>query len=89
MQADQTEIVYASYEDLYYNSDYEYEMESMSDSDDEDDDDTVVYYGGQEAESDEETVVEEWEDPFMTPDKVYRLIIPDNLDDGLEFLDEL
>lgn len=45
-------------------------------------------------DSDCETVAEDWNDPYRTPVRVYQhihadIIIPDNLEDGLEFLDEL
>jgi hypothetical protein len=56
------------------------------------DDETVEYsfpyenYDEEEYYSDTETIVEGWEDPFLTPDKSMRLLIPNDLEEGLEFL---
>jgi hypothetical protein len=67
------------------------ETEYLIDSDS--DDDTVAYFdefGGVDYPSDAETVTEDWDDPFLTPDKpIARLIIPDNLEEGLDFLNEI
>lgn len=62
-------------------------------SDEEGDDETVAYYTPHDAlmsedeDSDTETILGDWEDPFMTPDKIVRgIIIPHNVDQGLEVL---
>lgn len=34
----------------------------------------------------DETIVGDWENPYLTPEKEYRLIYPDNLEEGLEHL---
>jgi len=54
--------------------DYRTTLEASYDADLEDDDDT-------------ETVIESWEDPFLTPDKNYGFYIPNDLEDGLQFLE--
>lgn len=72
---------------------------SIDDSDDESeywDDATVLYHTTDENryfsdededdQSDEETVVGDWEDPYITPPKRNDIIIPDNLEAGMEFL---
>jgi len=80
---------------------FEYEHEDV-DSSDYDDDATSVMTAAYQSEyyeplfgydsdtdydSDEETVVVQWEDPFMTPEKpIGGVIIPSNVDAGLEAL---
>ena len=77
----------------------EYEHEDV-DSSDYDDDATSVMTAAYQSEyyepvfgydsdydSDEETVVGQWEDPFMTPEKpIGGIIIPADVDAGLEAL---
>lgn len=77
----------------------EYEHEDV-DSSDYDDDATSVMTAAYQSEyyeplfgydsgydSDEETVVVQWEDPFMTPEKpIGGIIIPADVDAGLEAL---
>lgn len=62
-------------------------------SDEEDDDRTLEDYTPLDAfidsddESDTETVILRWENPFTTPDKNVRgIVIPHNVDQGLEML---
>jgi hypothetical protein len=78
----------------------EYEHEDVDSSDDDDDDATSVMTAAYQSEyyepvfgydsdydSDEETVVGQWEDPFMTPEKpIGGIIIPADVDAGLEAL---
>jgi hypothetical protein len=80
-------------EQVYDSSEDEWETEYLIDSDDDSDDETVVYYTPWEVnhddsdyDSDTDTVVGKWEDDYTTPEKTYRFIIPDNLEEGLEFL---
>jgi len=52
------------------------------------------YYSDEEEDfmSDTETVVGDWEDPFETPFKRQRcedVLIPDDLEDGLDFLNNM
>lgn len=73
-----------------------FEREEIADSDDDEGSvATVDVFTGAANEidcddSDCETVAEDWNDPYRTPVRVYQhIIIPDDVEDGLEFLDEL
>jgi hypothetical protein len=70
----------------------EYLIDDSSDEED-DDDRTLEDYTPLDAfidsddESDTETVILRWENPFTTPDKNVRgIVIPHNVDQGLEML---
>lgn len=69
---------------------------SITDSES-DDDETVAYHTmddnlffddeDEDDQSDCETIVGDWEDPYVTPDRVLRNVaVPNDLEAGLEFL---
>jgi hypothetical protein len=77
----------------------DYEHQNIDSSDDEDDAVSFLtteyrseYYdpgfmSDSGYDSDEETVVDQWEDPYMTPEKpISGIIIPSDVDAGLELL---
>lgn len=70
---------------------------SIPSSDDESDAETVLYRTSydniffddedEDDQSDVETVVGDWVDPYITPDRAFRgIVMPEDLEAGLEFL---
>lgn len=84
---------------MEFDSADEYEHQYIDDSDDEfDDSSTVAYYtldeytyssDDEDEESDTETVIVPWTDPYRTPERRMDVVIPDDVDDGLDILNEM
>lgn len=57
--------------------------------------DTIAYYTADEnryyidddEDDDTETVVGDWDDPYLSPERMFNIVIPDDLEAGLEFLE--